>query len=243
VRHTGAGARYDPDMIPFRLDRWTVHPDRNELVSANESRRLEPKAMELLVRLAATPGVLVTKEELLRDVWHDAHVVEHVLPKTISALRKALGDDAQTARVIGTVPRRGYTLLIHPRPVVNASRGTRWAIAASLAVALFAGVVVKSEGSRSVALLPTRGADAIVARDAEDALAHDLTKFSCLEVTKGRKDARYKVESNVVGATLRTRLVDGDRYVAAIDTPAANGVVDASRVASAKLVKHVCKRR
>ncbi|HYH09227.1 MAG TPA: hypothetical protein VEK11_19430 [Thermoanaerobaculia bacterium] len=35
---------------------------------APKRARLEPKAMELLVRLAASPGTVVTKEELLRDV-------------------------------------------------------------------------------------------------------------------------------------------------------------------------------
>ncbi|HYO78880.1 MAG TPA: winged helix-turn-helix domain-containing protein, partial [Thermoanaerobaculia bacterium] len=242
-------------MSPFQLNEWTVVPDRNELVSAADTRKLEPKAMELLVRLAAIPNVVVSKDELLRDVWNDAHVVEHVLPKTLSSLRKALGDDAQTARFIQTVPRRGYVLIAEPRaipaaPQVDASRvarawsrGTPLAIAASLIVLVAAAVFsVHSDPRTTLALLPTRAANATVANDAGDALAHDLTKFSCLAVTRQTGGAQFRLESNVVDVagktTLRTRLVQGGTYVAAIDTPAGAGVVNASRQASAKLVKH-----
>ncbi|HEX8251651.1 MAG TPA: winged helix-turn-helix domain-containing protein [Thermoanaerobaculia bacterium] len=244
-------------MSPFQLHEWTVIPDRNELVSATETRKLEPKAMELLLRLAASPNVVVSKEELLRDVWNDAHVVEHVLPKTLSSLRKALGDDAQTARFIQTVPRRGYVLIAEPRAIpIDAPverprswwRGTPMAIAASLIVLVAAAVLsVRSDPRTTLALLPTRAADAAVAHDASDALAHDLTKFSCLSVTRQPGGAQFRVESNVVDvggrSTLRTRLVQGGTYVSAIDTPANAGVVHASKQASAKLVKHVCKRR
>jgi DNA-binding winged helix-turn-helix (wHTH) protein len=239
---------------PFPLGNWTVHPDRNELVSRTETRRLEPRTMALLVRLASSPGAVVTKEELLRDVWNDAHVVEHVLPKTMSALRKSLGEEA---RFIETVPRRGYSLTLPcgapasppadpaasslPAPV----RRYHWLLAAAIALAVLISVYPRPHNL--LALAPTRAADLAVARDATDALAHDLTKFSCLTVTTRPSGARYRVESNVVDVAgkpvLRTRLVESDRYVAAIDTPASAGVVAASKTASAKLVKHVCKRR
>lgn len=228
-------------MHPFPLGNWTVHPDRNELVSRSETRKLEPKTMALLVRLASAPGAVVTKEELLRDVWNDAHVVEHVLPKTMSALRKALGDEA---RCIETVPRRGYTLTIPAPEAAQPARRHHWPFAAAIALAVLTSVYPRP--NNVLALAPTRAADAIIARDATDALAHDLTKFSCLTVTTTPAGARYRVESNVVDVAgkpvLRTRLVESDRYVAAIDTPAAAGVVAASKTASAKLIKHVCKR-
>ena len=237
-------------MNPFLLGPWTVVPDRNQLVAAGETRNVEPKAMELLVRLAAAPNVVVSKEELLRDVWRDAHVVEHVLPKTVSALRKALGDDAQTARFIQTIPKRGYVLAVAPVPLAATRRHHRTplAIATALAIVIAAAVLtLQSEPRHTLGLAPTRAADANAARDAEDALAHDLAKFSCLAVTKKTARAEYRVESNLVDVagqpSLRTRLVHGDAYVAAIDTPANDGVVNASPTAAARLVKHVCKRR
>ena len=50
------------------------------------------------------------KEELLEGVWRDTFVTPNALTRVIAQLRKAL-DDAQEARVIETVPRKGYRFL------------------------------------------------------------------------------------------------------------------------------------
>jgi Tol biopolymer transport system component/DNA-binding winged helix-turn-helix (wHTH) protein len=69
---------------------------------------LPPKAFDLLELLVARAGHLITKEELLKQVWPDTFVEEANLSYTISLLRKALGDDESPHRYIETVPRRGY---------------------------------------------------------------------------------------------------------------------------------------
>lgn len=78
---------------------------------------LEPRAMELLVALADRAGETVSKEELLDVVWRGAHVVESVVPKTVSVLRTALGDAADRPVYILTVPRRGYRLIAPVTPL------------------------------------------------------------------------------------------------------------------------------
>jgi tetratricopeptide (TPR) repeat protein len=72
---------------------------------------LRPKALALLSRLAARPGRLVTKDELLEAVWPDTAVSDWVLTSTVKELREALGDDAREPRIIETVHRRGYRFL------------------------------------------------------------------------------------------------------------------------------------
>ena len=59
----------------------------------------------------AARGETVSKETLLQEVWKGAFVVEAVIPKTLSALRAALGDDASQPTYVLTVPRRGYRLV------------------------------------------------------------------------------------------------------------------------------------
>ncbi len=97
-------------MKSFRLEGWTVQPDRNRIVRGRVKRILQSREMELLTRLAEGKGAVVSKEELLRDVWQDQCVVEHVIPKTVSSLRKLLGESAQHARIVQTIPKRGYRL-------------------------------------------------------------------------------------------------------------------------------------
>ena len=78
------------------LERW-----RSKLPRATNT-------VEGLVVLLRQAGHLVTKDELLSQVWPDAIVEEGILTVHISALRKALGDDRRSSGYIETVSKSGY---------------------------------------------------------------------------------------------------------------------------------------
>src|SRR5262245_34212981 len=69
---------------------------------------LQLKAFETLCLLLENSGRLLTKEDLLRQVWPDTVVEENNLNKVISFLRKALGESNKGECYIETVPRVGY---------------------------------------------------------------------------------------------------------------------------------------
>lgn len=106
----------------FAIGPWRVEPGLDRLQRGAESVALEPRAMDLLVCLARHAGETVSKETLLDEVWKGAFVVEGVVPKTLSALRAALGDDATRPSYILTVPRRGYRLVAPVRWLEEATR-------------------------------------------------------------------------------------------------------------------------
>jgi Tol biopolymer transport system component/DNA-binding winged helix-turn-helix (wHTH) protein len=91
---------------PFRLD-----PAERLLTRGGQPVALPPRAFDLLVVLVTNAGHLLTKEELLRNVWGDTFVEEGNLPYTVSLLRKAMRDDAEPYRYIETVPKRGYRFM------------------------------------------------------------------------------------------------------------------------------------
>src|SRR5262244_1696938 len=91
---------------PFRLDL-----DNACLWHGVETMVLSPKAFDVLRYLVTNPDRLVTKDELLDAVWPETAVTDAVLRVAIGALRKVLGDMAQTPRFIATVSRRGYRFL------------------------------------------------------------------------------------------------------------------------------------
>ena len=95
----------------FRLEEWTIRPDDCTATSEKLSRRLEPKVMDLLVELCRHPGEVLSKDDLLAQVWRDAFVKEVALSRGISAIRRELGDDARAPRLIETIPKRGYRLI------------------------------------------------------------------------------------------------------------------------------------
>ena len=76
---------------------------------------MEPKALELLLFLAANAGRLVTKAEIQDAVWKGTFVTDNALTRLVAQIRKALGDDAREARYIETVPTRGYRFVASAR--------------------------------------------------------------------------------------------------------------------------------
>src|SRR5712692_1144394 len=80
--------------------------------------KLTPTAFALLHYLAAHPGRLLTKNELLEALWPETAVTEGVLTTHVRQIRQALGDEAKVPQYIETVHRRGYRWIasITPNP-------------------------------------------------------------------------------------------------------------------------------
>ncbi|MFP3900357.1 MAG: alpha/beta fold hydrolase [Acidimicrobiia bacterium] len=79
-----------------------------EVRSAGVPVPVEPQVLDVLVYLAERCDRVVTKEELLDEVWGDRFVSESTLTSRIKDARRAVGDDGRTQRVIRTVHGRGY---------------------------------------------------------------------------------------------------------------------------------------
>jgi TolB-like protein len=79
--------------------------------------------MQLLLYLAAHPGRVLPKEQLLETIWQGAFVSENTLMNAVSELRKALGDDARSPRFIHTHAKRGYRFIAPVRRAESISQG------------------------------------------------------------------------------------------------------------------------
>src|SRR5438874_796673 len=87
----------------YRFGAFELQPDKRRLLKDRATLSLRPRAFDLLAALVDRAGHLVTKDELLDQVWPKAVVEEAALHVQVSALRKVLGSDAIT-----TVSGRGY---------------------------------------------------------------------------------------------------------------------------------------
>lgn len=101
----------------FALGDVEVYPESLNLVVAGQERRLEPKIMDLLSYFSARPNQVLSKSQLLSDVWGGTHVVEEALQRAISILRKTLGDDRESRVFIETISKKGYRLVVSPVPI------------------------------------------------------------------------------------------------------------------------------
>src|SRR5438874_957914 len=87
----------------YRFGAFELQPDNRRLLKDGATISLRPRAFDLLAALVDRAGHLVTKDELLDQVWPKMVVEEAALHVQVSALRKVLGADAIT-----TVSGRGY---------------------------------------------------------------------------------------------------------------------------------------
>lgn len=102
----------------FQIGSIIVEPLNGYICGPDQKpRHLPPKAMEVLVNLAASAPETVTREQLLDRVWGTRHVSDEVLTHAITELRQALGDDWTHPHFIQTIPKRGYRLVEAVRPV------------------------------------------------------------------------------------------------------------------------------
>src|SRR5690606_10736794 len=100
----------------FHVGEYLVQPDLNQVRNAQKRIHLEPKVMDVLVYLARHPGEVLPKERIIQAVWGDVFVSDEVLTYSISALRRALGDDAKNPSIVKTIPRKGYRLTAADAP-------------------------------------------------------------------------------------------------------------------------------
>jgi len=99
---------------PFRMD-----PDKQTLLRENVAVPVTPKAFETLLVLVRRSRDVVSKEDLLKEVWPDSFVEESNLSQNIFLLRKALGDTAENRQYIVTLPGRGYRFAASVRTVTE----------------------------------------------------------------------------------------------------------------------------
>ena len=90
---------------PFSADLRT-----SELRREGRAIPLQELPFRILVALLERPGELVTREELRATAWPAGVFVdfEHGLNKAVNKIRRALGDGADDAHYVETLPGRGY---------------------------------------------------------------------------------------------------------------------------------------
>ena len=107
----------------FEFDRFRVDVAERELRRDGMRVPLTPKVFDMLLVLLEHRGRTVEKDQLIREVWGTVYVEDGSLNRSVSTLRKALGDDPSEQRFIKTVPKRGYRFTDKVTEAVENNRG------------------------------------------------------------------------------------------------------------------------
>lgn len=97
----------DTQISQFRIGEWRIYPLLSELSGPGGRVQVEARSMDVLVYLAAHPGKVRTKEQIVQAVWGETFVGDDVLTHAVWDLRRAFGDDAREPRFIQTVHPSG----------------------------------------------------------------------------------------------------------------------------------------
>jgi DNA-binding winged helix-turn-helix (wHTH) protein/tetratricopeptide (TPR) repeat protein len=130
----------------FLIGECLIEPLKNRIVRGDAEVHVEPRVMDVLVCLSEHAGDVVSREILNQRVWTNLVVTDQAVTNCISELRQHLGDDRSTNRVIETIPKRGYRLVVPVQLPVSAKAAAvlpsnpspvrrHWLIAAGVLVA------------------------------------------------------------------------------------------------------------
>lgn len=99
------------DKLVYRLAEAELEPLSGLVRRHGQEKYLRPKTLQVLLYLIEQRPRLVTKEELLQQVWQDVAVTDDALVQSIVEIRKAFGESSQQPRLIKTFPKNGYRFI------------------------------------------------------------------------------------------------------------------------------------
>ena len=187
----------------------TLDVAARELVRGGQRVSLQPKAFDVLVYLVSERDRVVTKDELLERLWPGEVVSESSLTFSIKAVRRAVGDDGASQRILKTSHGRGYRFVADVREAGVSPSADEAAATAGRSGDTTAATIpeddraasdVRRPGERSEARRPIQARDRILLQTA-------ATSFV------GREDERRHLDGELARARsgeTRTVFVLGD---------------------------------
>lgn len=112
ARINAALRRVTPEALRVELGALRLEPDNRGVYVDGASVALTQQEFELLLYLAKNAGHILSRGQLLKDVWgYESETdASRTVDYHVKSLRRKLGDDAQNSRLIETVHGSGYRL-------------------------------------------------------------------------------------------------------------------------------------
>src|SRR5688500_1426308 len=109
----------------YSFGEFELDEERWELKKRGRAVEVPPKVMQTLSFLLRHRERVVSKDELIAELWPNVSVTEASLMKAIRIARLVLGDDGEAQNFIKTVRGRGYRFVADAEPVERPSRAPR----------------------------------------------------------------------------------------------------------------------
>jgi DNA-binding response OmpR family regulator len=114
LRRTQAGRARGDTMAVHRFGVIEVDPAARTVCRASQPVELAPKEFDLLLALLRARGAVVSRLQLLQEVWgYSSAVVSRTVDTHIAELRRKLEENPASPRHIVTVRKTGYRINVH----------------------------------------------------------------------------------------------------------------------------------
>ena len=95
----------------YRFDNFELDTDSFELRQDGSPRHVEPLVFDLIRFLTENPDRIVSRDEIIAQVWDGRFVSDATVSSCIKSARKALGDSGEQQTFIRTVRGRGFQFI------------------------------------------------------------------------------------------------------------------------------------
>lgn len=95
-------------QIVFRFDEYEIDIARYELRKSGQAVPVEPQVLATLILLASNSDRMVSRDEIVENVWHGRIVSESAISARIKAARQAIDDDGKRQALIKTIHGKGF---------------------------------------------------------------------------------------------------------------------------------------
>jgi TolB-like protein/Flp pilus assembly protein TadD len=92
----------------FRFGSFELDTSRIELRDGGQTVSVEPQVFALLRLLVEQRDRMVTREEIINEIWDGRFVSDSAVTSRIKSLRHALADDGKTQRYVRTIHGQGF---------------------------------------------------------------------------------------------------------------------------------------
>jgi DNA-binding winged helix-turn-helix (wHTH) protein len=94
--------------VIYRFEDISLDTDKRHLRIGRELVDLEPLGFDVLEFLIRNRQRVVSKDDLIAEVWNGYAVSDSTISSRLSLVRQALRDDGRQQRLIQTISRKGF---------------------------------------------------------------------------------------------------------------------------------------
>nr|WP_239032337.1 winged helix-turn-helix domain-containing protein [Pseudoalteromonas sp. MMG022] len=131
-------------IFVYQFKRFKFDPTLEKLSCDAYTHTLRPKVAKLLQYFLDNPEQLLSREQILSELWQHSQYRDSALTQSIQELRKTLGDDAQQPEFIKTVPQKGYMWVAPVKatitPSIKSAPQRKW-LSIAITIALSVSVI------------------------------------------------------------------------------------------------------